>query len=367
MGEVSDAEILSDPVAQAVSRLGIAPEYGGEPLNTHGREFFMLTALEKAILAEEFSRVDVDAFMSLPGGSMSAVLINALADPAMKKRYFEALVESPTWTFFALTEPGHGSNAVEIESAVTGRASEHRVLNGEKVYIGNASRASFGVVFARTGKSPFAIDAFLIDTHRPGYSAQPLATRAIRGAVFCDVIFQDVQIYEEDLVGNHLSKARRGLNGAMKVFHQLRPTVAAMSLGVGAGLLDEIDRQGLNGIAPNAWATLRRRESAVRAAVTTAAQSVDAGHGTVASAVKVLATLWSLDVARAIQEHIPVLELIHCPKLLQGIENTRAIQFMEGTLDMQRAQVFQGINSSRRPQDMSHSGPNASAFSDAEH
>src|SRR5919201_3733953 len=66
-----------------------------------------------------------------------------------KERFLPDLAAGRTLAGFALTEPNAGSDAYNIESRAVRQSDGSWVLNGEKRYIGNGSRAGVLVAFAR--------------------------------------------------------------------------------------------------------------------------------------------------------------------------------------------------------------------------
>jgi alkylation response protein AidB-like acyl-CoA dehydrogenase len=346
---LSVRRLADGELGRILSTAGIPRAWGAPGLRAGDRHFFFDTATELAILAEEVSRASVDAFMAMPGPSMSGVLVNGMADDEQRAAYYGRLLEAPTWTFFALTEPEHGSDATALETRAVPEG-EGWSLTGTKCFVGNAARAGIGVAFARTGTGPLAIDAFLVDPEGAGYSASVMDTRCVRGAGYCVVDFRDHRVSAADLLGRHLPRSRRGIRGALRVFHTLRPVVAAMSLGVGLAALDELagHRVGpARAALKERTAELQTRAEAVRMLVGEAAAASDAGVGSLASAAKVAAYEFSRAAATHAAEVLGIGGLAeHHPRALRALDDSWGVQFMEGTVDMQLLHVFQGLNSS---------------------
>lgn len=335
-------------LGRVLATAGIPRAWGAQGLRGGDRVFFFDCAKELAVLAEEVCRVNLDAFMAMPGPSMSGVLVDVMADDEQRAAYYGRLLEAPTWTFFALTEPEHGSDATAVQTRAVPVGEGWR-LTGTKCYIGNAARAGIGVVFARTGTAPFSIDAFLIDPAADGFSATVMDTQCVRGAGFSVVELRDHRVGAAALLGRHLPRSRRGIRGALRVFHVLRPVVAAMSLGVGLAALDELahhrtalDRAGLE----ERTRELHVRGEAVRALVADAAAASDAGVGPLASAAKVAAHEFARAACVHAAEVLGISGLAEHPRALRALDDSWGVQFMEGTVDMQLLHIFQGLNSS---------------------
>src|SRR5262249_35858635 len=90
-----------------------------------------------------------------------------------KRRYLEPLVDGQIAIAFALTEPGHGSDATSLETRAR-RADEGQgwALDGLKPFITGVDVADAVLVFARTsgqdGKAQ-GISAFLVPVDAPGF------------------------------------------------------------------------------------------------------------------------------------------------------------------------------------------------------
>lgn len=333
---------------QCLTYMVIPQEYGGKGVRVGEHRFHGMTAIERAVVVEELARGDAGMMLASPGASMSGVLIDVLADHEQKEFFYGKLLERPQWTFFALTEPDRGSDANALRTAL-GPADEAgtRRLDGAKKYVGNASRASFGVVFARTRPGPLGVTAVLVDTTDPGFHAEPLGMLGLRGARICALTLDEVTIAADRVLGRDKSPTRRGMWACVQTFNRLRPGVAAIALGIAAAAHDYVltERGSLDRGERHRIDALGRRIAGVRHLVHLAAIEVDANgsNGYLASAVKAdacrlaeEATLTACDFfgPRARWEH-PVLD-----KLMR---DARGVEFMEGTGNIQKLNVFHGV------------------------
>lgn len=349
---VDPAQILHLEGVHAVATASVPEEYGGVPVRIDGRSVALTTAAERVVVMEELAWGDLDIFMAAPGPSMSGQLIELLGDDSQKQRYYSRLVASPTWTFFALTEKDHGSDAGAMGTSV--RSEAHgTVLRGEKWYVGGGCRAAQGVVFARNGRGPLSIDVLLVDTDRPGYRAEPIRTLGVVGAGTSRIVLDDVPVDDADILGRHLPRSRRGLRAGLEVFNRLRPGVAALALGVARVAVDAI-AGAAQGAGPRARTlrdeaeALTERADGVRAVVLDAAHVVDSGGaGHLASAAKALACELAEDASLAALRLLDPSEVLADPRLLRCVVDARGVEFMEGTRNIQQLHVFQALNSGR--------------------
>lgn len=186
--------------------------------------------------------------LAAPGPVMSGVLVDAMGDEQQKKWFYSRIMEKPTWTFFALTEPDRGSDAGAMNTTLTPDGDDHFVLRGAKRYIGNAARADLGIVFARTRPGPLGVTAVLTETSIAGFTAEPLETIGLRGLRITAVTLDDVRVPAGQVLGRHLRATQRGMWSAVQGLNRLRPGVAAFGLGIARAAYEYIldNRRALN-------------------------------------------------------------------------------------------------------------------------
>ncbi|WP_158895858.1 acyl-CoA dehydrogenase family protein [Amycolatopsis anabasis] len=338
--------LLDLPGVRCLAGMLIPPEYGAEGVRVGGHRFFGMTALERAVVLEELARGDAGLMLASPGASMSGVLVDLLGDAHQKEWFYGTLLDRPTWTFFALTEPDRGSDAGAMRTELISAGGDF-VLTGRKRYVGNASRARLGVAFARTRPGPLGVTAVLVDTAAAGFQAEPLGMLGLRGARICAVTFDAVAIPGEGVLGRHLSPTRRGMWAAVQTFNRLRPGVAAIALGIAGAAHEYVvsARRTFGREDSDRLDRLGRRIESARHLTHLAALEVDAdaGRGHLASAAKATAC-WLAEEAtveacallgpRARWEHPPLDKLVR---------DARGVEFMEGTRNMQKLNLFHGL------------------------
>jgi alkylation response protein AidB-like acyl-CoA dehydrogenase len=334
---------LDLPAVKYLSTLLIPPESGAPPARVGGHRFYGMASLERAVVLEELAAVDAGMMLASPGASMCGVLIDLLADAEQKEWFYTRLLESPQWTFFALTEPARGSDANGLDTAL----SPSGMLSGVKKYVGNAARASMGVVFARTRPGPLGITAVLVETSAPGYSAVPIDTIGLRGARISEITLTDIEITPGRVLGRHLSPAQRGMWACVQTFNRLRPGVAALALGIARAAHEYVlaNRIALRRDGQERLDLLGRRINGTRHLIHMAAAAVDArgGDGHLASAAKARACQLAEEATvQALDFFGPGARMEH-PLLDKLARDARGVEFMEGTGNMQKLNLFQGL------------------------
>lgn len=136
---------------------------------------------------------------------------------------------------FALTEPGAGSNPVEMRTKAV-RCDEGWHLIGTKHYITNGGHADFLVVYAKTNEEAGhkGISAFIVDCQTAGITfSSPEKTLGLRGSHIYEISF-DCKVSEDALLGEEGT----GFTTAMEVLDRGRIEVAAMSVGISRAAYD---------------------------------------------------------------------------------------------------------------------------------
>lgn len=194
--------------------------------------------LTYALAIEEISAVCastgiiISAHTSLCGG-----VLNNSANEQQKLKYLVPLSKGEKLGAFALTEANAGSDVGGVETKAVLEGDEY-ILNGNKIFITNASVADIYAIFAMTDKEKGTrgLSCFIVEKGTPGFSfGKPEKTMGIKASVTCELIFENVKIPKENLVG----KEGQGFSIAMKAIDAGRIGVGAQALGIAQGALNE--------------------------------------------------------------------------------------------------------------------------------
>ena len=212
-----------------------------------------------------------------------------------KSRFLPRLASGELIASFALTEPGSGSDAAGLSTRAV-RDGDRYILNGTKRFITNAEFASIFTVMARTDpeiKGAGGISAFVVEASSPGLSlGKPNKKMGQRGASICDVIFDDVSVPAENLIGG---VEGQGFKMAMKVLDRGRINISAACVGTAERLIHEaltyaMDREQFGKpiaefqLVQAMLADSRADAYAGRSMVRDAAQRYDAGENVIMEA-----------------------------------------------------------------------------------
>jgi alkylation response protein AidB-like acyl-CoA dehydrogenase len=153
-----------------------------------------------------------------------------------KARYLPGLATGRLIGAFCLTEPQAGSEANNLRTRAVLRDGKW-ILNGNKQFVTNGSRANLAIVFAVTdpdaGKR--GISAFIVPTDTPGFHVgSPEHKLGIRASDTCPIVLEDCAIPEENLLGG----LGEGLKIALATLEGGRIGVAAQAVGIARAAFD---------------------------------------------------------------------------------------------------------------------------------
>ena len=229
--EYDRAERFPRPLFERAQDLGLLnltmPEaYGGAGLG----------GLEQCIVVEQLAWgcVGITAAMTINGLVADALLVGAT--PEQQAAYLPRL-RTGELGCYALTEPGAGSDVAAITTSAR-RDGDEYVLNGAKVWISNATEASFIVLFAKTDPAAGhrGISAFIVERDTPGVTVgHKMGKLGQKAAPTAEIHLDNARVP----VSARMGEEGTGFRIAMGVFDRSRPMVAAMGVGVTARCLDE--------------------------------------------------------------------------------------------------------------------------------
>ena len=231
--EIDETERFPVETVEKMAKLGmlgiiVPTNYGGVggDYNTY------ITTVRKLSRACATTGVILSGHMSL---CVAPILEFGTED--QKKKYLPKLASGEWLGSFGLTEANAGTDAAG-QQTVAVDMGDHYLLNGNKIFITNAGYANVYIVMAMTDKSQGTrgISAFIVDADSEGFSIGKKEEKmGIRGSSTCELIFKDVKVPKENLLG----KLGEGFKIAMKTLDGGRIGIAAQALGIAEGALEE--------------------------------------------------------------------------------------------------------------------------------
>jgi acyl-CoA dehydrogenase len=215
-----------------------------DPAATRGAPAREGSARAALCLAEELAYWDRGVAVSFPGPGLGEPPVLSMGTAEQKERFLGPFrsPDRPRWGSFAMTEPGAGSDVAAIRTSAR-RDGDHYVLDGEKSFAANASRADWIVVWATVdpalGRAGHR--AFVVERDAPGLGDWKIERKmGLKAYESTSFTLRGCRVPAANLLGGEEHYARRaGFVGAMRSFNATRPAIAAMAVGIGRAALDE--------------------------------------------------------------------------------------------------------------------------------
>jgi short-chain 2-methylacyl-CoA dehydrogenase len=196
-----------------------------------GCHFFM------SILAvEELSRVDASAGVVVD--VQNTLVNNAFlrwGSEEQKTKFLPQLASAKLGAY-ALSEAGSGSDAFSLQTKAD-LQGDHYCLNGQKLWITNASEADVFIVFATVDRNLGykGITAFIVEKDFPGFSVGKKEDKlGIRASSTCELVLDNCQVPENNVLG----EVGKGYRIAIETLNEGRIGIGAQMIGLAGGALE---------------------------------------------------------------------------------------------------------------------------------
>ena len=193
-----------------------------------------MSNVEYGLVMQELERGDsgIRSFVSVHS-ALVMYPIYAFGSDEQKQTWLPALQKGDKLGCFGLTEPDFGSNPGGMRTRARKVGKEY-VLNGEKMWITSGSIADVAVIWAKVENEDNTIRGFLVETDRPGFSAEDIHGKwSLRASVTSGLSMQDVRIPESNL----LPKSG-GLKSPLMCLNQARYGIAWGGIGAAMACYD---------------------------------------------------------------------------------------------------------------------------------
>jgi short/branched chain acyl-CoA dehydrogenase len=210
----------------------------GEEHGGMGGDYFAL-----CLALEELARVDSSVAVTLEAAvSLGAMPVSRFGTPEQKARWLPRLTSGESLAAFGLTEPGGGSDAgATATRARLDEATGEWVINGSKAFITNSGTdiTCLVTVMAVTGQNANGskeLSTIIVPSGTPGFTVAPGYSKV--GWCASDtheLAFDDVRVPAENLLGER----GRGFAQFLRILDEGRIAIAALSVGLAQGCVDE--------------------------------------------------------------------------------------------------------------------------------
>ncbi len=231
--ECDEEEKMDMTVLEKARELGFIGVYIPEEYSGFGMGYF-----EKALIVEEFWRVDPGIGQGIMSISFGVEIILEYGTEEQKKSYLPALIEGNSIIAGAITEANAGSDVTMAETTAFLDGDEY-VINGSKMFITNGTLADKIICFCKTNpEAPIPHNQFsciIIESDRDGFQANKLRGKmGIRASDTAELTFKNVRVPSKNLIG----KEGQGFRQILSLFNRERTTICAQATGLAQGALD---------------------------------------------------------------------------------------------------------------------------------
>ncbi|WP_458188954.1 acyl-CoA dehydrogenase family protein [Haladaptatus sp. NG-WS-4] len=222
-------EVIDKAAEMGLTGANIPIEYGGAGYSP----------LEVAIIVEELFAVDPGIGLCVTSTAFGGDAIREFGTEEQKENYLTPVAEGEAIMGTAISEPDTGSDVSSV-STTAEKDGDEWVINGNKMWITNGSVGDFFVVMTKT--DPEAEDRYsgfsqiIVESDRDGFEADKITGKlGIRASDTAELIFDDVRVPEENLVGTR----GMGFLQLMQFFDETRTAVAAQGVGIAKGACEQ--------------------------------------------------------------------------------------------------------------------------------
>ncbi len=309
-----------------------------------------LPATVMAGVAEELAKTAVD--YEFPPDSPNLRMIQAIGTEEQKNKYLPGYIAGELHSAIGITEPGAGGDP----SAMTTKAvldGDEWVLNGRKIWIGNAKRADFIIVMARVGegKGREGITAFIVEKGTPGYIVER-ELPMLGDHYTYELVFDECRVPRGALLG----EVGKGYAPMQLRLLTRRLEMGATACGITQRALDMLSEHALQRVtfgvrladrqAIQWWiADTMIRLHASRLMIQDAARKVDRGEDVryEASIIKVFATEMAYEAVDYAMQTLGALGMSKETALFPMWQKARLMRIYEGPTEVHRQTIAKRV------------------------
>jgi acyl-CoA dehydrogenase len=170
----------------------IPTEYGGG-----GRSH-----LERFVVAEEILAAGAPVAAHWVTERQIAPQIQKLGTEDQRQRFLPRIARAEIAFALGMSEPDSGSDLASVRTRAT-RVDGGWIVNGQKIWTGNAHRADYLLALCRTSAEEnhhAGLSQLVIDLHGDGVDARPIEA-AMGDDHFAEIFFDDAFVPDENLLG----------------------------------------------------------------------------------------------------------------------------------------------------------------------
>ena len=236
IGDFYEREEFPYEIVAKMGRMGLFGLPFDEQYGGMGGDYFAL-----CLALEELARVDSSVAITLEAGvSLGAMPIYRFGTEAQKQEWLPKLCSGQVLGAFGLTEPGGGSDAGATRTTAV-RDGGDWVINGSKAFITNSGTDITGLVTvtAVTGtkdNGAKAISSIIVPRGTEGWQVSKKYSKVgWNSSDTRELSFDNARVPAENLLGEE----GRGYAQFLSILDEGRVAIAALSVGLAQGCVDE--------------------------------------------------------------------------------------------------------------------------------
>jgi len=230
--ELDETGRFPEELVREMGELGLMGVYVPEQWNGAG-----CTAVAYNLAIMEISKACASTGVILSAHTSLCV------DPILKhgtdlqrEKYLKALASGKMLGAYALTEPGSGSDAANLNTQFKD-CGDHFEITGTKLFVTNGAYAKVIVVYATNDKKAghHGISAFLVEPSFKGFAVGKTEHKlGINASSTTEIILNQCMVPKENLLGVQ----GKGFNVALETLDGGRIGIAAQAIGIGRAALE---------------------------------------------------------------------------------------------------------------------------------
>jgi glutaryl-CoA dehydrogenase len=193
-----------------------------------------MSNVEYGLVMQELERGD-SGFRSFVSVQSALVMypIYTFGSDEQKNTWLPQLATGKKLGCFGLTEPGFGSNPGGMTTTAR-RSGDEYILNGEKMWITSGNIADIAIIWAKVEDEDNKVRGFLVETDRPGFSAQEVHGKwSLRASITSGLSLQNVHIPASNLL-----PGTGGLKSPLMCLNQARYGISWGAIGAAMACYD---------------------------------------------------------------------------------------------------------------------------------
>jgi len=190
--EWDEAGIFPREVFKQAGDLGLFgirhdPEYGGM-----GLDWWFTTCYAEELIYSSNAGVNMALMVQ---SDMATPIINELGSDEVKRNYLQPALQGDMIAALGISEPGGGSDVAAIKTTAR-RDGDDYVINGQKLWITNGTRADFITLGVRTGEDGYGgLTLLVFPTDTKGFSVgKKLKKVGNKSSDTAEIFFEDCRV-----------------------------------------------------------------------------------------------------------------------------------------------------------------------------